>query len=947
MADNKPDIGFSIGLDGEKEYKSAISGINKDLAVLNSEGKKLTAQYKNNASSIEALTAKSKLYNSQIAEQKKKIDTMRAALENASATWGENSNRAKDWQIKINRAEAELAEMERTLSATTAELKQFGKSASVSAEELDDAKNKIKDFSSKAAAGARAAAGAVTALIAGLTGLGTAAVAVTKSGAEYADNILTTAKNTGLATDYLEAYAYAAELVDVDLETMTKSMAKNIKSMSNAQKGTADYVATYKQLGVSVTTSNGKLRDAETVYWEVIDSLGRISDETERDALSMQIFGKSAQELNSLISVGSAGMAQYAAEAEAAGAVLGGKALESLGELDDTFQRVNSSTAAWKNQLAAKLAPNMNRLTLQALQLAQKSMPKLELQINKITRKLGKFDIEDFADGIEKVGKGAKIAAPLVGSFVAVFAGYKTYQAAASGITAVTAAAKALKVAMTGHPVLLAVTAGAALVGVMGSLAAALEVVERQESYLTDEQRLMIETARDAATAYGDLKEAAAEQATAELSQVSYVQKLYGELQTLADENGRVKKGYESRASFILNELNSALDTEYTMNGNIIGQYDQMAESIDNIIKAKKAQILLDAHEESYRAAVENVTEAEKAQTAQEIAVAEAMDNAVEAEKEYQRILEQAPQYQWRYLAERNKAVKAYEEEQKTLDELNSTVALYYADIFRYETASTAILEGETDKAISALDGMGQAFVTASEIADMEISEQLDTLEYQVIETERKARRLAEAYKNGQEGVTEQMVQDARDKAELAKHEFYIAGGDIVKSTAEGADGSQYIFNNEMRKIINDASWAATSHASSFENAGSASIQGMIRGMVSKRLELRATARELAEEAAASVRAALDIHSPSRVMEKLGSFTAEGYVVGMNKKLPAVESAASRVAAVAAVTSAPSITNTTNNRSSAITMNNTFHNASRADAQTLVNELNRLLGDLL
>ncbi len=110
---------------------------------------------------------------------------------------------------------------------------------------------------------------------------------------------------------------------------------------------------------------------------------------------------------------------------------------------------------------------------------------------------------------------------------------------------------------------------------------------------------------------------------------------------------------------------------------------------------------------------------------------------------------------------------------------------------------------------------------------------------------------------------------------------------------------------------------------------------------------LQAAARGLGQAATAALRKELDINSPSRVMEKLGSFTTEGYAIGMIKKVPAVESAASRIAAVAATTSTPSITNTTNNRSNAITMNNTFHTASRADAQTLVNELNRLLGDLL
>ena len=47
----------------------------------------------------------------------------------------------------------------------------------------------------------------------------------------------------------------------------------------------------HRQLGISVTDASGNLRDSETVYWETIDALGKVSNETERDALAMRIFG--------------------------------------------------------------------------------------------------------------------------------------------------------------------------------------------------------------------------------------------------------------------------------------------------------------------------------------------------------------------------------------------------------------------------------------------------------------------------------------------------------------------------------------------------------------------------------------------------------------------------------------------------------------------------------
>ncbi len=110
-------------------------------------------------------------------------------------------------------------------------------------------------------------------------------------GAAYADTVLTESTVTGIATDKLQEYMYAAELVDVSTETLTKSMAKQIKSMKSVHDGSKTMAAAYDALGVSVTDSNGDLRDGDTVYWELIDALGKVENETERDALAMQVAG--------------------------------------------------------------------------------------------------------------------------------------------------------------------------------------------------------------------------------------------------------------------------------------------------------------------------------------------------------------------------------------------------------------------------------------------------------------------------------------------------------------------------------------------------------------------------------------------------------------------------------------------------------------------------------
>ena len=196
----------------------------------------------------------------------------------------------------------------------------------------------------------------------GLAEGATALANFTAQGGAYADEVLEMSTNTHIATEDLQAYMYAAELVDVSTETLTSSMARNVRSMNSAADGTGAVADAYAALGVAVTDSDGNLRDSQTVYWELIDALGQVDDYTQRDALSMQIFGRSAQDLNSLIAVGSDGMAQYAQQAQEAGAILDGDTLEAFGAFDDVTHQLDSGMQAAQNALGTILLPILTEM---------------------------------------------------------------------------------------------------------------------------------------------------------------------------------------------------------------------------------------------------------------------------------------------------------------------------------------------------------------------------------------------------------------------------------------------------------------------------------------------------------------------------------------------------------------------------------------------------------
>ena len=373
MADN---FGLKIGLEGEKEFKKSISEINQTFKVLGSEMKLVTAQFDKNDNSIEALTARQQVLGKEVDAQRQKVETLRAALANATESFGENDRRTQAWQIQLNNAQATLLDLERQLDESTDALDKAGREmdntgdqaddmgdeVDEAADEADDAGKSFESLGTICKATAATMAAAFAAVSAAAIATGKALVDMAVEGAAYADTVLTEATVTGIATDKLQEYMYAAELVDVSTDTLTKSMAKQIKSMKAVQDGTKLSVEAYDKLGVSVMNADGSLRDSDTVYWEVIDALGKIENETERDALAMQILGKSAQELNPLIEQGAARMQELGDQAQAAGYVVSDEMLNAYGALDDQLQYLNVGATAAKNALGTVLLPVLTNL---------------------------------------------------------------------------------------------------------------------------------------------------------------------------------------------------------------------------------------------------------------------------------------------------------------------------------------------------------------------------------------------------------------------------------------------------------------------------------------------------------------------------------------------------------------------------------------------------------
>lgn len=356
-------IGPTLKIDGFADYKRNIDALITQGKTLDSQMKLVESTWDKNTSAQKKAADKAKVLRDQIENQREKVKQLTEIVEKATEKYGADSDEVRKWTTAQNKAKAELNRMQHELDDCNDALDENQDELKETGKEAGSAKNKLSSFGNAAAAAGAAAAAAFAAVVKGAVKVTKALADMTVKGAEYADTVLTESTVTGIATDRLQEYMYAADLVDVSTETLTRSLSRNTKSMSEAAKGSGKYAEAYSRLGVSVTDANGELRSSEQVFWETIDALGNVGNETERDALAMQIFGKSAQELNPLIKAGSDRMRELGEEARNAGAVMSGETLNAYGEFKDQLDRLKLGAEAAKRALGTALLPMLTELS--------------------------------------------------------------------------------------------------------------------------------------------------------------------------------------------------------------------------------------------------------------------------------------------------------------------------------------------------------------------------------------------------------------------------------------------------------------------------------------------------------------------------------------------------------------------------------------------------------
>jgi hypothetical protein len=339
---NGVELSFSIS---DKEATTALRELSSNITMMNKELGLTNEVLKSDNASIDDYKNKVSLLSKEKASLSEKIAVANEMLEKAKETYGENSKETQKWQKALLDAETASQKVENQIQDTTKEINNYGK-------ETDNASKKTSIFGEvlKAELLNDVIVGGIKAIGKAVSDIASTLRGATEDSASYADEVLTLSSQTGLATDEIQIMKYQSELLDVSVDTLTGAMAKNIKSMSNGSDA-------YEELGVKIKDNKGQLKDSTTVFYDSIDALGKVKNETERDALAMQLFGKSAQDLNPLITASKDTLSKLRDEAINSGYVLDDMSLNKLGSVDDSMVRFDNSITTLKNNLITKFAP--------------------------------------------------------------------------------------------------------------------------------------------------------------------------------------------------------------------------------------------------------------------------------------------------------------------------------------------------------------------------------------------------------------------------------------------------------------------------------------------------------------------------------------------------------------------------------------------------------------
>lgn len=603
--------------------------------------------------------------------------------------------------------------------------------------------------------------------------------------------------------------------------------------------------------------------------------------------------------------------------------------------LGDSLEKFTNSVAVLFENAAPRIKQIVSGLWNGIVKLGKQYAPEVTNTVLPV--------LETITSGVKTVGKfvidNFGVISSTVAAAVTVFTTFNAAMAITTTVTTVTKAIEGLtagvglvtkaqtiwNAVMSANPIGAVITAVTALTAVLVILATTTksDAVKAHEEEMNALQR-QADAINGNTESWNKLKDAQQESINAGMTQISYYQSLYDELESISDANGKVKEGYEERASFITSQLKDALGVEISMVDGIIQNYTELQAEIDNTIEKKKAQIILDNQETMYSEAIKNQSNALKELNKIHDSYMTKKSEMMELEAEYTKLQEAYRTAQdeestmffvreigriQELMAQKQEEINATEENynaQKDLlaeyayniatyegnmalshagkyDEMTKVNWDYVKDFQSAEDAQKAMLEDSVKLTETHLEVLKELKEKSG--SDMYDS-QIQTNEQLLEEQRSSLKKYERATQNGMDNVAIQWSDGLDEQLSLitgAQIEFKESSEGLMQMYVDGIEEGAPRSREEMANLVSSTIGEISEQEPGAEEAGKDLVNGVNNGIANQRAQssVFSTIANFGSMLLARLRNAMQEHSPSKATKEMGKYLLEGLGLGI------------------------------------------------------------------
>ncbi len=704
--------------------------------------------------------------------------------------------------------------------------------------------------------------------------------------------------------------------------------------MTRLAKPTDDVAIAMEELGISITDSDGSMKSLNEVMGDLRSGFAGLS-EAEKTNMAATIGGQEAMSgllaivnasdgdfrklLTSIYSCDGAakGMAETMQNNLKGSLTILGSAAEGFGikvyekmqvplrkAVDAGTEGVNRLSKAFDSDGLKGVVSEAGKLFREFADEAEgssKSAGKIVPPLRNIASaglNLGKAVLPLAVRTFKLLAENLDVVVPLLAAGVAAVKAYAVAASVAGAVKKLSAAYAAFSAAVAANPVGLAVAAVAALAAGLVTYSVIADDAKDKSYELSDSERKLVDSCNELTDSLNSQRAAREKSVQAIDMEYDGYQSLLSELQSITDENGRVKAGYEERARVITGELSDALGTEIALTDGVIQNYQETVAALDEVIAKKKAEALCSALQEEMAVAYKNSQEAllayKDAMTVaeeKERALADAQEKWNAATAEWERNL--SPKAHGA-LKEAEQAVKeaqtAFDEASEAVDGARTSLNELAAEVNNYDALVEAMQSGTVEEIESAMNSLVSGY---QEYTKEMLASSQTARDEMISHAQETTGALAVLVEEGGQ-MYRAYGEDAADAAAKAVSEFQKLPGGIKAAVNEiGADGAaamvaalaQADFDGKLSEESIASYEAFLSGLANLpegtRQALSDAVEGAMIGMdgfdrISKKAE---------EEGISfldALRAALDEHSPSKATEEIFRLAMEGAALGVD-----------------------------------------------------------------